>query len=118
MESQQSVRRITMKRIILTAIFCLIASSAIAAPKLCLIWEQPLTAPGGKVTAETRSRIFDTALEAVAFLEKRKIADTAVTGLWELRPAAKQVIRMTTVEVIEPEIIKEKRSTLIKWSAQ
>lgn len=106
-------------RLIITLCLILIASTAFAAPKFCLVWEQQVQSVGSAVPAETtRSRIFDTVAEAVAFLEKRKIPDTAVTGLWELRPAAKQVITATTVEVIEPEIIKERRHTEIKWTAK
>jgi hypothetical protein len=106
-----------MKTIILTAIICLIASTALGAPKLCLVWDEKQITPGGAITSETRSKIFDTVADVVAFLDKRKITDKTVTGLWELRPVAKQVITMQEVEKVEPEVIKEKRWKEIKWSS-
>lgn len=106
-----------MKRIIITLLICLTPTLSIAAPKLCLVWEQSVSTVGTAAPAETtRSRIFDTVADATAFLEKTKIPETAVTGLYELRPAAKQKIKMETVEIIEPEIIREKRHKEIKWS--
>lgn len=107
-----------MNRIILTIILCLIASTAIAAPKLCLVWDQQQVAAGGAITTDTRSKIFDTVTDALQFLNKKAIPNASVQGLWELRPAAKQVISATTVEIVEPEIIRERRRTEIQWSVE
>lgn len=104
---------------LLAILLCLILTNvAHAAPKLCLVWEQSVSSTDKTLAAEgtTRSRIFDTVADAVAFLNRKKIPAASVTGLWELRPAAKQTISATIVEKVEPEIIREKRWQEVQWS--